>query len=281
MLTIFALTMQEIMKKKAFLICFILAAIFGCLYFTALHFSYRSGVPAEMHIMMFTQLYYMGLFLSSMMISLLTLLISVGSISSELETGTMLSIACKPIRRGSIILGKFLGAAAFLLLLSGMAFFAVCISNCLFSGISFRQMGLANIFFAFLLYYLQPLLLLVIAFRGSISLPTLANGVLVVSFYAMGAIGGFIEQIAAITGKAALLNIGILISLISPGDTVFRKMTNILFSDINSGASSSILGNNPFSVLAQPSVWMLVYALLYLFFFLGWSIYAFNKKDIG
>lgn len=55
-----------------------------------------------------------GLYFSSLLLALLALLASAGSVASEVESGLLHAIVSKPIPRRDIILGKFLGYGSLL-----------------------------------------------------------------------------------------------------------------------------------------------------------------------
>lgn len=129
-----------------------------------------------------------------------------------------------------------------------------------------------------ILFALQPLILLALTFWGSTLLPTLANGIAVFMLYAMGILGGMMEQIGYIIHSPSLINIGIVSSLIMPADAIYRKIVFTLLASQGTNFSTLILG--PFGAGAEPSFWMLVYTLLYILGFLASAVRIFAKRDL-
>jgi ABC-type transport system involved in multi-copper enzyme maturation permease subunit len=62
----------------------------------------------------------LGWYMSTFLAGALAILSGTGSISHEVETGTILSLASKPIPRGSILAGKFLAYTLVTSLYSGL-----------------------------------------------------------------------------------------------------------------------------------------------------------------
>jgi hypothetical protein len=130
----------------------------------------------------------------------------------------------------------------------------------------------------YLLFILEPLTLLALSLLGSVSLKTLGNGILMAALYILGLIGGMMEQFGGFLGNRDLVTIGILSSLVSPFDVIYRKMTTVLFSRTGMGNpmfGPGVAGN------AEPSAWMMAYVGLYLLAMLFVAIRKFGKKDIA
>lgn len=124
-LTIASLTMREALRKKIVLAGVVLTLLFLALYATGVHFAMasirQSGVQGnlpgglagarsfvELEATMFL---FMGLFVANMIGALVAVFSAGGSISGEIEQGTLQSLAARPIRRSHIVLGKWLGLA--------------------------------------------------------------------------------------------------------------------------------------------------------------------------
>lgn len=221
----------------------------------------------------------LGFYFSSMLVAFLTVMLSIGMVSGEIESGTILTILTKPIRRFEYVLGKYIGTAILVIIYSSILYLAVIIISTM-SNISFvHTFGIIALIKGFLLFILQPLTILAVALLGSICLKTLNNGILVISLYLLGNIGGVMEQIGNMFNRPNLATIGILSSLISPFDSIYRKMVSTIFSSLG---SFSILGGFGISnKSSEPSVWMIVYAVIYLLLFVFVGIRKFQKKDIA
>ncbi len=274
---IFRLTLKELLSKKILLVSFILTVIYLVLYGTGLHFINAKGMgdmtEQIVKLMAYSQLISMGLYFASFIVCLFAVFAGVGAISSEVDNGVMISIISKPVRRGEIIVGKFMGYAVMLMLYSAFIYYSIY-----FLVDIMLDLRLGGMVSGYLLFTLQPLVLLAVTFWGTTFLPTVANGVAVFILYMFGMIGGMIEQIGYAIEKTAAVNVGIVSSLIMPVDTIFRQMINVIFSQTPSLSILNTMG--PFMSLKQPSHWMMVYVLIYVLGCVFMATRIFKAKEI-
>lgn len=275
MLTILRMTVKEIVRRKILHVTILLSLLFLVLFGIGVHFAYTnlSRNLDPLRFLIIPQFLALGLFFACFLVSFLTVMTSVGAISSEIENGTILAILPHPIRRADVIMGKFLGYASVLVVFS---FLYYCSVLTLVAILSKTQVSLQVT--PILLFSLQPLVLLAVTLYGTTLLPTLANGIAVFMLYAIGWLGGMIEQVGYMITNSTLIHLGILSSLIMPADALYRKIVASVQSGTALAFSSRFLG--PFGVYSEPSVWMLVYTGLYILFFLLAAISRFNRRDI-
>lgn len=88
------------------------------------------------------------------------------------------------------------------------------------------------------------------------------------------------EQVGTCINSDSISTIGIISSLISPFEAIYRKMISTIFASLGTFDFLSS-GFGMMGKFTTPSVWMVVYICIYLVFFIFMSIKGFNKKDIG
>src|SRR5439155_26610934 len=120
----------------------------------------------------------------------------VGFVASRLQTGTILALAARPIRRWQIIAGKWLALA----LLMGLYVAAVSSGVLLLTRWStgYEPPSAAP---ALALIFLEALVLLSLSLLGSTFLSTLTNGALAFMLYGIAWVGGLVEAIGSIFGN--------------------------------------------------------------------------------
>lgn len=283
MLAIALSTFKEMYRKRIFnfigiltiLYLILLVVIFNIM---GKNMSANSGMLSKL-VDLSSIISIIGFYFSSMLVAFLTIMTSIGIVSSELENGTVLTILTKPIKRREYILGKYLGAAILIILYSIILYIAVIIISTITKISIVETFGVVSLAKGFLLFILQPLTILAIAIYGSTKFKTLTNGILLIALYLLGTIGGVIEQLGSITSNASLSTIGIFSSLISPFEVTYRKMISTIFKSL--GSFSFFQGFGISGKSTTPSAWMIVYVCVYLIFFIFISIKAFEKKDIS
>lgn len=275
MLTILRMTVKEMVRRKILHVTILLSLLFLVLFGVGVHFAYTnlSRNLDPLRFLIVQQFLALGLFFGCFLISFLTVMTAVGAISAEIENGTILAILPHPIHRSDVILGKFIGYACILSLFS-FSYYAIIsalIVHLTGTPVPFRILPL-------LLFTLQPLILLAVTVYGTTLLPTLANGIAVFMLYAVGWLGGMIEQVGYLLKNSTLIHLGILSSLLMPADALYRK----IIATAQSSSALALTGNflGPFGVHSEPSIWMLVYTGLYILFFLVAAIRRFNQRDI-
>ncbi|MGI5836909.1 MAG: ABC transporter permease subunit [Chloroflexota bacterium] len=202
--------------------------------------------------------------------ALLAIFLSVGTISSEVDAGTLHAIVTKPLTRRDVLWGKWLGYAAMLTVYMMLLFLSVGGVVALFSGI-----WLEGMLRAALPMVLQSLVLLSISVIGTTFIPTIANGVIVFGLYTVAMMSGFVEQLGVFFKNQTMIDIGIVVSLLVPSDAMVKLSSAIL----QEGATYFERAG-PFIVLSEPSHWMVVYALLYIVVLLLAAQHIFSKKDL-
>ncbi|AKN29748.1 ABC transporter permease [Clostridium carboxidivorans P7] len=283
MLTIAQSTFKEIYRKKIFHFIGILTIIYLILLTIIFRFIgknlHQNNGMIDMVVNLSSTISIVGFYFSSMLLGFLTIMLSIGTVSSEIENGTILTILTKPIRRSEYILGKYLGTAILIILYSIVLYIAVIIISTVSKISIIEAFGIGALVKGFLFFILQPLTILSVSLYGSTKFKTLNNGILIMSLYILGLIGGVMEQLGAYTKNDSLSTIGIISSLISPFEVIYRKMISAIFTSL--GSFNLLSGFSMTEKSTTPSLYMMFYVCIYLVFFIFISVKSFAKKDIG
>ena len=289
MRTIALLSFKEILYKRIFLITLLMTLVFLTFYGVANHYASDNiaqdmanggSTPMEKMQLSFlsTQFLNVGLYFSSFITALLAILATVGSISVEIENHQIDTLLARPLRRSSVVLGKFLGLGLLMLAYATFLFAGILLINQVFGGLIAVEITLVNALSGCMYFVMQPLIIIAAALWLSSRMSTINGGVVLIILYVTSFIGGFLEQIVAITGITALINIGIISSLLFPTDSLFRKMTGTLAAQDDSPLA--FIADGPFSNLSEPSDLMIAYALLYALLALFFAARKFAKRDV-
>jgi len=275
---VFLLTLKEIARKRIFLVGLILTVLYLALFATALHYTVRDCNSNGLQTLFLKEMGYqfmcLGWYLSTFMVGALVIIIASGSLSHEMETGTILGLASRPLSRGAILSGKFLAYLLTGVLYSMVLLFSIALlCNHYFNLL----LPLSGVWLGILIFLLFPLLLLAITFLGSSSLGTMATAVSGFFIFSLAIIAGFMEQIGAFIHNANLVTVGIAGSLIMPGDAVYRLAIYHAGGDLG---SSPIAGFGPFGTASLPSNWMLVYTIIYIIIVMVIAWRRFVARDL-
>nr|WP_304216920.1 ABC transporter permease subunit [Fredinandcohnia onubensis] len=288
MWTISKLTFKEMVSKRIFLITIIMTLVFLALYGTAIYFAGKdtpgAGANAGTQVILMqqfvaSQLMGVGLYFSSFIIALLAILSSVSTISGEVSSHQIDTWLMRPISRARFVLGKFIGLAFLLISYAIGLFFSIILIH---QGIGAEWMALdikpMQILKAVSVFAIQPFVLTAFGLFLSTRMTTLNAGIVSIILYGAAFIGGFIEQFGAVIEKTTLVNIGIVMSLVFPIDSIYRKMTILLFDTTDNPLS--LAQGGMFTSISNPSNLMIWYALLYGVLIVLFSVYSFKKRDV-
>jgi Cu-processing system permease protein len=274
MLAITLLTFKEVIRRRIILITLFLTLVFLVLFGTGVHYGYEemAGQAGPLEMMLTQQFLALGLYFGSFIVAFLAIMAVVGAISGEIEGGTIYAIVPRPVKRSAIILGKLLGYGFMLCVFAVLFYIAILLIIRFNTGLNVpvkpATLGL---------FCLQPLILLAVSLFGTTFLSTLANGIAAFMLYAIGVIGGMMEQIGYLASSEVLIQIGIVSSLIMPADAIYRKIVYSLLATPEV-SMASMLG--PFGSMSEPSAWMLLYTGLYILCFLVLAVRIFSKRDL-
>lgn len=269
------LTIREAQRRRILWVALIMGIVFLAMFGIAFHEvfgSFENGGPVgEEREIITGVLLTMGLYAADLLVTIIAVLISVTAISGEIESHTIESLVTKPVRRWEMVLGKWL---AFAILLSVYIIFlagGLMLIVYLRSGFLLKSIipGLG-------LMILQTWVILSISIAGGTRFSTLANGVLAFALYSIAFLGGWVEQIGALFRNEAAVNIGILTSLIMPGEIVWRKALSLFQPRF---ASTPYLAG-PFAMSSQPSDLMIYYAFFYTIGLLALAMWSFSRRDL-
>lgn len=254
-LAIAHLTWAEARRTRIALAGLICAVSFLAVYGTAVFFLYRAELTSSARPLFIRQaqlevLTLAGLYVANFLTLAIAVMLPVDSISGEIQSGVMETVASKPIARSAIVLGKWfaylLMTAAYLLIVAGGTVLLV-------RGITgFNQHHLAT---ALPLMFLGATTLLTLSIAGGTRFTTVTNGIVVFGFYAIAFIGGWIEQIGYLLGNQSARYIGTAISLLSPVDALWRLAAHEMQPPL-----MQQLRMSPFSSASVPSTAMVLWA---------------------
>jgi ABC-type transport system involved in multi-copper enzyme maturation permease subunit len=211
-----------------------------------------------------------GLYVTNFLVVILAVLLTVGAISSEIQTNTIHAIAVKPIRRWEIVLGKWIGYALMLTALTTLLVLGIVVPVWVISG--FWVGSLPTVLFILIL---EALAVMSVSMAGSAMLPTMANGVVVFMLYGLAFVGGWVEQLGTLLGSQTARDIGIASSLLMPSEALWRYAAGQLQGD----SLLTQIGGGPFGVASQPSEAFVVYGVLYTVAMVGLAVLAFSERD--
>ena len=206
----------------------------------------------------------------------LTIVLTVGMTSGEVEAGTFAMTVSKPLRRSDIIFGKWLGYALILCVYTAMLFVT-------FLGIIFLQTGYwpQQTLPALGMIELSTLVLLALTTLGSACVPTLVNGAIAIMLFIGAPLASFIQLITSNPGQTAQ-NITTTINLVIPTDALWHGASFYLIPpfvfQLGQGQLQEL--STPFTSIQPIAPGILVWAILYCIILPLIGALRFQRRDL-
>jgi ABC-type transport system involved in multi-copper enzyme maturation permease subunit len=274
------LTFHEARRSRILLAAIVLSTLFLIVYALGINFIYIEvtrearvgGGPVfiqQREVLNFLTI--AGLYVVNFLAVMMTVLTSVATVSGEISSGTIHTLASKPVNRWNILFGKWVGYACMLslyvLLLGGGVLGIVFLIS---------RYSPPNIPVALSMILLNTLMLLSLSLLGGSILSTLTNGVLLFGLFGIAFVGGWIEQIGSLLQNQTAVTVGIITSLMLPSEALWKRAAFSLQSPL----VSALGGFTPFTSTSVPSPLMVGYAVLFGLAALLLAVLAFSRRDL-
>ncbi|TAK21784.1 MAG: ABC transporter permease [Chloroflexota bacterium] len=277
-------TLRELVSRRVVVVALVLSVAFVGLYALAAQFMYghaaaapspRSPTAPAVTEVFANLLAIFGLYALYFLASLLAVIVGVGSVSGEVESGTLHAVLARPMARSSFLLGRWLALAAALVI------YVVSIATALLTVARvISGYEAPNALAAIALLCLEVVLVLSVAMAGSTRLSTAANGVVVIGLFGLAWLAGLIEWIGTAIGNESMQAIGVAVSLVMPSEALWRGASYFLQTPLIFAATNAAGGRVPFAGLSPPSLPFVLWAIAYAAGLLGVAIGVFRRRDL-
>jgi ABC-type transport system involved in multi-copper enzyme maturation permease subunit len=269
------LTLHEAVRRRILTAALIAGAAFLALYGIGLHLilresSHDSNMTLIERRVMLNVLTLAGLYAANLLTVMAAVLLPVDTLSGEMTSGVIQTLAVRPIRRRDIVLGKWLGhwivMGSYALILAG-GVLAITSSLARFTPPRIER-GLP-------LVLLEGTVLLTVSIAGGTRLSTVTNGMLAFGLFGIAFIGNWVEQIGTFAGNHAAQQVGTVASLIMPAESLWELAASQMQPSV-----LRELGASPFSPVSVPSAAMVVWAGGYIVTTLAIGVRWFGRRAL-
>jgi ABC-type transport system involved in multi-copper enzyme maturation permease subunit len=275
-LLIARLTWLETRRRRIALAALICGLLFVAVFASAIYFGFRHAASVggaqnivEMRIAS-AILTVAGLYVVNFLVTAVAILLPIDSLSGEISSGVIQTLASKPVDRAAIVVGKWLAyfamTAAYLALLGGgvvlsMRLFADYVAPAVFVPMGLMLLGAA--------------VMLSITMAGGVRLSTITNGIMAFGFYGIAFIAGWMEQILGMFQNTTAVYVGTIVSLVSPADAMWRRAAFEM-----QPITTLVFQNGPFATVSVPSAAMIAWALAFVVAVLAFAAWQFRRRAL-
>jgi len=283
-LVIARLTVQEASRRRLLLALVVLTLI--VVGFSAWGFNKIATVPRSDGTLLdptavkvlSSQLLIVVTFMYSGVLALSAAVVAGPLISNEVESGMLLSILARPVRRSEVVIGKWLGLAVLVAIYAaGSAFLELTAVDWATGYFPPHPIQLIIYVGA------EGLALLSLGLLLSTRLSGITGGVIALVAWLMGWIAGIVGDIGTAIQNEAVQNVGIISHLILPTDGLWRGAVFAMEPDAvlaTLRASGAIASANPFAAVNPPPIAFLAWVVVWFGLMLALSVWSFRTREI-
>ena len=278
------LTVQEASRRRLLLALVILTLLvvgfsaWGFNKITTVTRSDGTTLPAAQVTLITSQLLIVVTFMYSGVLALSAAVVAGPLISSEVESGLLLSMLARPMRRSEVVIGKWLGLAVLVAIYAaGSAFLEIVAVNWATGYIPPHPIELV------LYVGTEGLALLSLGLLLSTRLSGITGGVIALVAWLMAWIGGVVGDIGVGLQNQAVEDVGTVSHLILPTDGLWRGAVYAMEPDAvlaTLRAAGTVGRANPFSAVDPPPLPYLAWVVVWFALMLALSVWCFRTREL-
>lgn len=273
------LTLREASRSRLLALAFGLTAVYVALVGWGVRFIADHANNALDAVSSSAGIEMLAFFFGSFMVTLLAVFVAGHSTRQESENGLLQALLTKPVRRLELLAGRWLGSA--LVLAVWVALFTAGIVAVVGWAVGFYP---PSPLLAGALMLLQSLVVLSLRLLFGAFLGTLASGIVPLLLAGLARVAGLVEQVGHALRLDALVNVGIVSSLLMPSDVLDRGSSYYLLPNLLglAGQDAGLVAarGNPFVSLTPIAAPMVIWSVLYVLAAFAGAARIFSRRDV-
>lgn len=224
-----------------------------------------------------SQILILAAFMFSFVLAMTAAFLGAPAIAADLESGVVLALLARPIRRSEYVAGRWLGLVAVVVAYAAASGFLEIGAIGLLTGHYPPEPALAVVFLA-----AQAVVLLTIALLLGTRLPAIAAGAVCVVLFGLAWMAGVFSGVARAFNADALAAISEATRWLFPSDGLWRGVIYGLEPPlVQIVASGSEIGEaNPFYAVAPPPPLYIVWSAIWIAGTLALAAWSLNRREI-
>jgi ABC-2 type transport system permease protein len=281
-LTIAGYGFREAVRRRVFTIVVVLTAIFLALFWLANHYVFTrlssisppTGVNVDTRTFAGAFLLGLAMFATLFLGVVLAVFLTLGVISGDAERGLLQPLVVRPVGRTTLLLSRFLGAAAvcvvYVLAVYGIALAIIDRTGHWLPAARIAPgLELAG----------GVLIVIALSILGSVALSSTANGIAVFMLFGAGLVAGLLGTIGHALNSHAIKHASTVASWALPFEGLYQDGLRLITSN-TSGLTGFLLQLGPFGGGYVHGWGIRVWSVAYLCAALVLALLAFSRRDL-
>ncbi|MBO0684463.1 MAG: ABC transporter permease subunit [Candidatus Dormibacteraeota bacterium] len=237
------------------------------------------GPPSavEVHLIA-SQLLILVAFMFAAVLALSSVMVAAPSISTEIESGLLLSMLARPVRRFDVAAGKWLGLAVLVVCYAAGAGVLELVGVWLTTGYMPPDPVMLIVYIAS-----EGLVMLTLGLLFSTRMAAMTAGIVALVLYLVAWIGGIVGGLGQALNNDALIYTGLGSKLLVPTDVLWRGAVYAMepASVVASVRAVGPVGaSSPFSAADPPPIGLLVWAVIWVLAILALTWLSFRRREV-
>ena len=274
-------TLRESLRRRVFLVVALLTVAFLGLYalgiwrlFTELDVDELDTTGVELGTVAGATLLGLSMFGTLFLGTVLAVFLTLGAVRGDAERGLLQPLLVRPVSRGTLLLGRYVAAAAVCAVYVVGVFLAATVITWAFGGwwpdsLLGPAVGLA----------LAVAILAGLSLAGSVFLSSTANGIAVFMVFGAGLVAGLLGQIGEALASDTLQDVAEVATWLLPFEGLYQAALAGLTSD-TFGFTRLAIDLGPFGGAEAAGATLWVWSLVYLGLLGAWARRGFARRDL-
>jgi Cu-processing system permease protein len=279
-LTIAGYGLREAVRRKVFIVVCLLTLAFIALYWLGNRYTFDhvgdiippAGIDAQAFAGAF--LFGMAMFGTLFLGVVLAIFLTLGVVRGDAERGLLQPLVVRPVGRSTVLVARFLGAAA------------VCVPYVL--GLYFVTMALTRIEGEWwpdrivtpgLELAGAVLVVTALSLLGSVFLSSIANGIAIFMIFGGGLVAGLLGNIGHVLNSQGLVHAAKIAAWALPFEALYQDALRAI-TERTSGLTGFLLRLGPFGGAEQGGVALRLWAVAYLLIVGALALAGFARRDL-
>ena len=272
--------LQEALRRRIFHVVLLLTAVYLGLYWLGADEAFEEvarfedGTPVEEHELTGGTLFGLSMFGTLFLGSVLAAFLTLGVVRGDAERGLLQPLVVRPVGRGALLLGRFLGAAA-VCVPYVLAVYTACALITRTAGDWWPD------------EFLRPgvqlaagvLVIAALGLLGSVFLSATANGIAIFMVFGAGLVAGLLGQIGDALDSETLQTVADRTSWALPFEALYQDALYRITSE-SRGFTGLAIELGPFGGSQAGGTNLVLWVIAYFAVVLGATLAAFSRKDL-
>ena len=272
--------LREALRRKVFVVVCVLSIAFVALYWVGARYTFhhvRNIVPPagiDAHTFAASFLFGMAMFGTLFLGVVLAIFLTLGVVRGDAERGLLQPLVVRPVGRATVLVARFLGAAAVCVPYVLVLYFATLLITRAEGGwwpdrIVTPGLELAG----------GTLLVAALSLLGSVFLSSIANGIAIFMLFGAGLVAGLLGNIGHVLNSHGLIHAAKIAAWAVPFEALYQDALRSI-TENTTGLTGFLLRLGPFGGAEQGGVALRLWAVAYLVAVGAVAILGFSRRDL-